>query len=107
AVAWLTLDAIDRACGRLLVYLEAALAREAPEVAGAVTGALASGVSHIEAAGLLAEAVEGIPLVLVIDELERIADSEDALDVLAAFVRYAPPSLRMVLVARREVALDL
>ena len=40
-VAWLTLDATDAAPGRLVTYLEAALARCAPQVDGVGTGALA------------------------------------------------------------------
>ena len=32
------------------------------------------------------------PLLLVVDELERLADAPDALAVLGAVVRYAPPS---------------
>src|SRR5690349_12061514 len=45
-LAWLTVDATDSAPGRLLTYLEAALAQRAPEVAGTVARALAAGVTH-------------------------------------------------------------
>ena len=72
-MAWLTLDATDAAPGRLVTYLEAALTRRAPHVDGVGTGALARRIPHAEAAGLLSEAVGGTPLLLVVDELERLA----------------------------------
>src|SRR5918992_1060480 len=83
-LAWLTLDESDVAPGRLLTYLEATLAAVAPAAAGAATGALADGLGHVEAAGLLAESVEDTPVVLVLDEAERIADASAALTVLDA-----------------------
>jgi ATP/maltotriose-dependent transcriptional regulator MalT/DNA-binding SARP family transcriptional activator len=57
-VAWLSLDDTDCASGRLLTYLEAALASAVPEVAGTVASALAAGIPHAETAGLLAEATD-------------------------------------------------
>jgi DNA-binding SARP family transcriptional activator len=106
-VAWLTLDDTDAAAGRLVTYLEAALAAEVEDADGVATRALAAKLPHTEAAGLLAEAAGGPPLLLVIDELERIADASEALAVIAALVRYAPPSLRVVLISRREVSIEL
>jgi DNA-binding SARP family transcriptional activator len=102
-VAWLTLDWTDSAPGRLVTYLEAALAGPVPRVAAVATGALAARIPHSEAAGLLVEAVDPEPVVLVIDEVERIADSEDAWAVLEAVVRYAPAAMRVVLVSRRRL----
>jgi ATP/maltotriose-dependent transcriptional regulator MalT/DNA-binding SARP family transcriptional activator len=99
-LAWLTVDETDRAPGRLLTYLEAALALAAPNVAGVATAALAERVPHAEAAGLLAAAVD-VPTILVVDEVERFADSEPAQRVLAALARHAPDALRLVLVSRR------
>ena len=104
-LAWLTLDESDVAPGRLLTYLEATLAAVVPAAAGAATGALADGLSHVEAAGLLAESVEDTPVVLVLDEAERIADAPAALTVLDALLRYAPPSARVVLISRRDLPL--
>jgi DNA-binding SARP family transcriptional activator/tetratricopeptide (TPR) repeat protein len=106
-VAWLTLDGTDAAPGRLVTYLEAALARRAPQVEGVGTGALARRIAHAEAAGLLAEAVGTVPVLLVIDELERLAEAPEALAALGGFVRYAPPTMRVVLVSRRELAVDM
>jgi ATP/maltotriose-dependent transcriptional regulator MalT len=105
--AWLTLDDTDRAAGRLVTYLEAALGAQAEAAQGVASRALAARLPHAEATGLLVEATEGTPLLLVIDELERIADAPEALAAVAAAVRYAPDSMRIVLVSRREVALEL
>jgi DNA-binding SARP family transcriptional activator len=99
-LAWLTVDAPDAAPGRFLTYLEAALARCQPSVAGSVGSALASGATHAETAGLLAEAIGEEPTVLVLDELERIEASPDAWSVVQALLRYAPRQTAVVLVSR-------
>ncbi len=106
-VAWLTLDDTDAAAGRLVTYLEAALATQVEAARGVATRALAGKLPHTEAAGLLAEAVGDVPLLLVVDEVERIAESREALAVIAALVRYAPPNMRIVLISRREVSIEL
>lgn len=105
-VAWLTLDETDAAPGRLITYVEATLGRVCPSASGVGTGALTAGIPHAEAAGLLAEAVGDEPVVLVVDELERITDSREAVAVLEAVVRYAPPTMRIVLASRREIQID-
>ncbi|MFC5949298.1 BTAD domain-containing putative transcriptional regulator [Pseudonocardia lutea] len=107
-LAWLDLDTTDVATGRLLVYLEAALARQVPEVRGVASGALAANLAHPEVAGLLAEAVEGAAegsdVLVVLDDAERLAESAAALGVVAAFARYLPASARLVLLSRVELA---
>jgi LuxR family maltose regulon positive regulatory protein len=105
--AWLTLDATDAAPGRLLTYLETAVAGVRPRVSGVATDALTAGIPHAEAAGLLAEAMGREPALLVVDELERIAESRPARTVLETFIRYAPSAVRIVLVSRRDVPLDV
>lgn len=105
-VAWLTLDPTDAAPGRLLVYLEAALRRALPVTPPAASDALAAGVIHAEAAGILAHALPRGPALLVLDELERIADARPALEVISGLVRYLDPEVRVVLIGRREVELD-
>jgi ATP/maltotriose-dependent transcriptional regulator MalT/DNA-binding SARP family transcriptional activator len=102
-VAWLTVDRTDRAPGRLLVYLEAALAVVVPVLRGVASSALAAGVPHAEAAGLLADAVGEAPVILVLDELERLADAAEAWAVVEALLRYAPASMRTVLLSRRDL----
>lgn len=101
-LAWLTLDDTDCAPGRLVTYLEAALSRVQPPLAEVATAALARRVPHAEASGLLAEATRG-PLLVVIDEVERLAASPAALAVLSSFVRYAGRDLRLILISRREL----
>ena len=105
--AWLTLDDTDAAAGRLVTYLEAALAAEVESAAGVATQALAARLPHAEAAGLLVEAVGDVPVVLVIDELERLEGAPDALAVIGAVARYAPSTLRVVLISRREVPIEM
>ena len=102
-VAWLTLDWTDTAPGRLVTYLEAALGMAVPRVRGVAGDALAAGIPHSEAAGLLADAVAGERLVLVIDELERLGEEEPAWAVIEALLRYAPDDMRIVLCSRRPV----
>jgi DNA-binding SARP family transcriptional activator len=106
-VAWLTLDASEAAPGRLLAYLESALARVLPRLPDAATVALADDVTHVEAAGLLAEAVGARELTLVIDEIEHLVDAPQAKAALGAFLRFAPPTLRVILISRRDVPLHL
>jgi DNA-binding SARP family transcriptional activator len=105
-VAWLTLDPADAAPGHLLVYLEAALRTALPGTERAASAALATGVLHPEAAGILAQALPRRPAVLVLDELERIAGSRAALDVVASLLRYLDPLVRVMLIGRVEVELE-
>lgn len=108
-LAWLTLDGTDTAPGRLLVYLEAAIARQVPDAQGVVGAALAARIPHPEVAGLLAEAIGEVPLLLVVDGLEQFAtdDADEGRAVMSGLVRYAPPSARVVLLSRVDVPLDL
>ncbi|SHK43294.1 transcriptional activator domain-containing protein [Pseudonocardia thermophila] len=103
-LAWLDLDTTDVATGRLLVYLEAALARVIPGIRGVAGEALAANLAHSEVAGLLAEAVEDSDPLIVLDDAERLADSPAALNVISAFVNYLPASARIVLLSRVELA---
>lgn len=105
-LAWLSADRTDASPGQLLTYLEAALAVVVPAVDGVATGALAAGVPHVEAAGLLAEEIGEVPVLLVLDDLERLFDADAARDVLAAFLRYLPATARTVLIGRCELSID-
>jgi DNA-binding SARP family transcriptional activator len=109
AVAWLTVDRPDRAPGRLLTYLEAAVERSRPSAARVATEALAAGIPHAEAAGLLAEAIGsgGEPPVIVVDELERLGEAPEAWRVIEALVRYAPTGTCLVLISRRDIPTTL
>jgi DNA-binding SARP family transcriptional activator len=63
-------------------------------------------VPHPEAAAVLAQGIPRRPAVLVLDELERIADAPPALAVVASLVRNVDPSLRVVLLGRVQVELE-
>ena len=105
-VAWLSLDGTESAAGRLLLYVEAAVAPHAPEASGAATDALAAGIPVGEAAGLLAESLHGTGLVLVCDNAERIVGSDQALTALSALARYAPADVAIVFISRTALPLD-
>lgn len=102
-VAWLSVDVTDAAPGRLLTYLEEALAAQLPRVRGIATGALSVGIPAAEAAGLLAEAVSDAQVVFVLDDLDRLHESVRAWQIIASMVRYAPPSMRLILISRRAL----
>ena len=102
-VAWLTIDTPDLAQGRLLTYLEASLSKVAPSVRGVVTSALGQGLAHVEAAGLLADAVGSEAVLLVLDDLERLGEAEEPWALIDSFLRHAPPSLRALLISRRSL----
>jgi ATP/maltotriose-dependent transcriptional regulator MalT/DNA-binding SARP family transcriptional activator len=102
-VAWLSVDGTDVSPGRLLTYLEAALTTALPGVPAAATSALPAGISHPEAAALLAEAVGDRPVVVVLDDLERLGDERPPWAVIESLARYAPDGMRLVLLSRREI----
>lgn len=106
-LAWLSVDRTDGDTGHLLLYLEATLAAQVPEMEDVATAAMSAGLPHVEVAALLAEEIGDVPLLLVIDDLERVASSEDAVAVLSNFARFMPEAARLVLVGRRDVAIDL
>jgi DNA-binding SARP family transcriptional activator len=103
AVAWLSVDATDAAPGRLVTYLEEALAGQLPWVRGVATNALDAGIPHAEAAGLLVEAAWDAQMVFVLDDLERVHASAQAWEVIGSIVRYAPPNMRLILISRRAL----
>jgi DNA-binding SARP family transcriptional activator len=106
-VAWLTIDRSETAPGRLLTYMEAALARSVAQAEDVVRPALSAGVSHPEAAGLLAESLTDTRAVLVLDDVERLGRAADAWRTVEVFLRYLPPDATAVLLSRREIPTDL
>jgi ATP/maltotriose-dependent transcriptional regulator MalT len=108
--AWLTLDTDDNDLVLLVTHLVAAI-QSCEREFGART------LAHLEAADTpgvdaLATAFgnEALdlprPLTLVLDDTHVLVDSA-ALDFLDALMRYPPPSLRLVLCGRSELALAL
>ena len=104
--AWLTVDRPDQAAGRLITYLEASLERQRGTSLDVASSALAAGIPHAEAAGLLAESIGSAtdqPVVIVLDELERLAEAADAWNVVEAVLRYAPTGTCLILISRRDI----
>ena len=106
-VAWLSVDATDAAPGRLVTYLEEALAQQVPAVRGVATGALAAGIPHAEAAGLLVDAAADADVVFVLDDLERLRGSPPAWEVIGSVVRFGPRSMRLILISRRRLGASI
>jgi DNA-binding SARP family transcriptional activator len=102
-LVWLDLDSTDAATGRLLTYLEAALGLQVPEATGVATSALGAHLPHAEVAGLLAESIGDVPVLIVLDDAERLAGAPEALDVLTSFARYLPPFARLLISSRTEL----
>lgn len=102
-VAWLSVDATDTAPGRLVTYLEEALAQQLPSVRGIATGALSAGIPHAEAAGLLVDAAADAEVVFVLDDLDRLRGSAPAGEVIGSVVRHGPQSMRLILISRRPL----
>ncbi|MFE2540605.1 BTAD domain-containing putative transcriptional regulator [Actinacidiphila glaucinigra] len=106
-VAWLSLDGTEQSPGRLLVYLEAAVEPHVHDAPRAATDALHNGIQVGEAAGLLAESLQGSRLILVCDNVERITDDEESIVVLSALARYLPAAVNLVLISRAGIPLDI
>ncbi len=105
-VAWLTLDDTDTAPGRLLTYLEATVSRSLEDFEEPASAVLGRGLAHPEAASILAEEIGDEDLVIVIDEVERLAGAPEAQAVLSSLIRHSRPGVRFVLIGRRRVYLD-
>ena len=106
-LSWVTAGEGDVAPGRLLEYLVAAISPHAANAEGLARSALVAGIAHHEVAALLAEAVGDQRLLLVVDEAEHVASSPAAVAVLDALVRFAPAEMRVVLISRSELPLDV
>ncbi|MFF3559600.1 BTAD domain-containing putative transcriptional regulator [Streptomyces sp. NPDC002574] len=106
-VAWVSLDGTEQAPGRLLVYIEAAVTEMVPSAADVASDALSSSLQLGEAAGLLAESLQGSRLIVVCDNVERVASDESCTAVLSSFARYLPSDVNLVLISRADVQLDL
>lgn len=106
-VAWLTLDGTEQAAGRLLVYLEAAVGALFPAAADVASDALSGSLQIGEAAGLLAESLQGSGMVVVCDNVERVAGDAGCVAVISAFAKYLPSDVNLVLISREDLHLDL
>lgn len=113
-VAWLTLDAADANPRRLVAHLVAALQepfRASEDTTSPLMGLrpppASAGQTYVGDA--LLPALESVdePLVLVIDDAHHLSSSPAAIAGLNLLLRWAPPSLRLVLSGRYDPPLAL
>lgn len=104
--AWLSVDHSDRASGRFVSYLAAALGTVEPGLEAMVQELLADGMLAEDCAALLAERL-GQGWTIVIDDLHHLEPDAQALGPLRTFVRGLPADVLTVLVSRRMPSLDL
>ncbi|HEY9409886.1 MAG TPA: BTAD domain-containing putative transcriptional regulator [Jiangellaceae bacterium] len=113
SVSWHTLTVADHVPGALGAHLVDALRLRVPDLsadlmlaASRLRGHGTDDLTRAEAAAAaLADALDGRlsrPVVLVLDDLDEIAEAPEAVRMIAALVRQAPPGLRLV-VASRDV----
>ena len=108
--AWLMLDEDDNEPGRFLDYLVTAVRGmddQAFAVARTPLGSAGSASLPAMVAALVNDLAEGgADLVLVLDDVHVLADSE-IIDVIGFLVEYCPPRLHLVLLGRQEPDLPL
>ena len=106
-IAWLDVDRADQAPGALLARLGAELTRVRPALARVLSTTSRDDLPAAELAGVLAEAIGDRPLLLVLDELQRLERAAGAWALVEAVLRYAPDATRIVLSSRRDIPTDL
>ncbi|MFJ8506514.1 LuxR C-terminal-related transcriptional regulator [Streptomyces avermitilis] len=108
SVAWLTTDAAEQGCGTFWAYLLQALrASDVPLPAEVGFPADANRVDHTLLARLAADlSVRALPVVVVLDEYDRVTDPEIA-DQLEFVLHHAGPGMRLIFVTRTEPLLPL
>src|SRR3954447_14068568 len=115
AVAWHACRPRDADGGRLVVAILEGVRRTVPGVADVMLdelGEAGEAVDPLTAASVLMGDLERLlvePLVLVLDDVERLADAPGAMAVLAALLEGEGPAspLRLVLASRRRPPLKL
>ena len=113
-VAWLSVEQADRDPDRLWARARSALAGTplvgtrvtGPVPVGAVPEAAGSATSSWPARLIAAAEDWTTPLVLVIDDIQHLADSESQAE-LDLLVRHGPPTLRLVLTGRHSAGLQI
>ena len=110
AVAWLSLDADDRAPAMLLAYLVRAFQRHMPDV-GEESWRILHSAADLErdwplvAGALLSDLQNTLttPTFLVIDDFHQIADGPITSALVSYLLRAAPPALHVVVASRRPI----
>ena len=105
-VAWLTLDESDRSPARFWANVTAALSADSIPAEPALIPRSRDGADDLPASLLNAVRGVGGPTVLVLDNMQELADS-GVLPELGYLVRHAPPSLRLILSGRYMPGLQL
>ena len=108
--AWAPLSDREREAGRLLVTLLAALDAELPGVGAPLLERLAAGAEPLAVAGRLTAELDALlvdPVVLVVDDAERLVGATDAIAVLESVLRARPGRLRLAVATRRPLGLAL
>ena len=105
-VAWLTLDEGDRSPARFWANVAAALAADNTPAEQPLVPRCRDGADDLPASLLNAVRGDGGPTVLVLDNMQELADS-GALPELSYLVRHAPPTLRLILSGRYLPGLQL
>ncbi len=110
AVAWLSLDADDKAPAMLLAYLIRAFQRHLPEVGDEAWRILHSAADlerdwPLVAGALLSDLQNALttPTFLLIDDYHQIADGPMTGQLFTYLLRAAPPALHIVIASRRPV----
>ncbi|HEU4975912.1 MAG TPA: BTAD domain-containing putative transcriptional regulator [Baekduia sp.] len=109
-VAWVPMTEREREPGRLLVALLQALARAVPGLAEEQLLRLQQGVPvdpmdvERRVLGEL-DALVVEPVVLVLDDAERLAGASESLSLVGALLRARPGRLRVVVASRRDLGL--
>ncbi|WP_229911281.1 LuxR C-terminal-related transcriptional regulator [Streptomyces aurantiogriseus] len=111
-VAWLTVEPEDNAPGVFWTYVLEALRRQGPdppdEVDGAGGPARPGEVDHSLLARLAARLSRRTePVVLVLDDFDRVVSSAEVADALQFVLRHAAGGLRLVIISRTEPLLPL
>lgn len=107
-VAWLTLDSSHSSPQRLLTGLMESLERYvAPDGHEATRTSFHLETSVAEATAAAAGTILRQPALLVVDECEHLAGSEEAGSALAVFLRYCPDTLRVLLLSSADTPRSL
>jgi LuxR family transcriptional regulator, maltose regulon positive regulatory protein len=106
SIAWVSLDPGDRQPGQLWAHVGAALA-DLPEFGRGLADELVDTAAAVFPLRL-AEAAKRLPspVILVIDDVQELADSEPLAD-LDVLVRHGPPNLRLLLAGRHLAGLGV